>query len=40
MLNEIRSTLRRCAPTIAEDAAGVAALAMLLAVALHLPLMV
>lgn len=38
MLVQIRTTLRRCAPTMAEDAAGVAALAVLLTVGLHLPL--
>ena len=38
MIHQIRSTLTRCAPTLAQDAAGLAALAVLLTVGLHLPL--
>jgi hypothetical protein len=37
MLIEFRAILRRCAPTMAQDAAGVAALAVLLTVGLYLP---
>jgi hypothetical protein len=40
MLTEIRATLRRCAPTMAEDAAGVAALALLLTAGLYLPMFI
>lgn len=38
MLAQFRARLRRCGPTLAEDAAGVAALTVILMVALHLPL--
>ena len=39
MIDDIRARLRRCAPTILQDAAGVAALAVMLMVGLHLPLL-
>ena len=38
MIRRIRTTLTRCGPTLAQDAAGLAALAVLLMVGLHLPL--
>ncbi len=38
MIARLRSTLVRCAPTLAEDVAGVAALAVMLVIGLHLPL--
>ena len=39
MLTEFKDRLRRCAPTLAQDAAGVAALAVMLMAGLHLPLL-
>ncbi|WP_274609753.1 hypothetical protein [Rhodobaculum claviforme] len=39
MIAELKSRLRRCAPTLVQDAAGVAALAVMLMVGLYLPLM-
>ncbi len=36
---EFRDRLRRCAPTLAQDAACVAALAVMLMVGLHLPVL-
>ena len=40
MLQEVRALIARSAPTLAQDAAGVAALAVMLLVALHLPALV
>lgn len=37
MIAKARACLARCAPSIAQDAAGVAALVVMLMVALHLP---
>ena len=39
MIEQIRDSLRRCAPTVLEDAAGVAALVVMLMVGLHLPVL-
>ena len=39
MLIEFRDRLRRCAPTLAQDAACVAALMVMLVVGLHLPML-
>jgi hypothetical protein len=39
MFTRMRRCLDRCGPTLAEDAAGAAALVVLLMVGLHLPLM-
>ena len=39
MLIEFKARLRRCAPTLAQDAACVAALTVMLMVGLHLPLL-
>ena len=38
MLTQIKASLSRSAPTLAQDAAGVAALAVLLMAGLYLPL--
>lgn len=40
MLTELRNVVNRAQPTLMHDAAGVAALAVLLVVGLHLPLFV
>ena len=40
MLNDLKSTLSRCAPTLAEDALGVVTLFTLLIAGLHLPFFV
>jgi hypothetical protein len=37
MLNDLKTTLARCAPTMIEDAFGVVALFALLIAGLHLP---
>lgn len=37
MFDELRSALRRSAPTLAQDAAGGLSIVVLLLVALHLP---
>lgn len=37
MIERARACLARCAPAMAQDAAGVAALAVVLVVALYLP---
>lgn len=39
MIDSIKARLHRCAPTILQDAAGVAALAVMMMVGLHLPLL-
>lgn len=39
MVTRVRKLLERCGPTLAEDAAGAAALAVMLMVGLHLPLL-
>ena len=39
MIAELKTRLRRCAPTLIEDAAGVTALAVMLMVGLYLPLL-
>lgn len=40
MLHDAKALFARCAPTLAQDAAGVAALAVMLLVALHLPALI
>ena len=37
MFDDFRSVLRRCAPTLMQDAAGGAAIMVMLLTALHLP---
>ena len=39
MLHDLKTTLNRSAPTLAQDLAGVAALVIMLAAGLHLPLL-
>ena len=39
MLHDFKTTLNRTAPTLAQDLTGVAALVIMLAVGLHLPLL-
>jgi len=39
MFHELKSALRRTAPTLAQDMAGAAALLVLLVVGLHLPIL-